>query len=143
VQARGSPDRSCNEHACMMNGNCRLAAIRHTQPFNNFTEPKNKNIIAARAARVSHHGFRRRHGWGCAKTTNTRRASTACCSLHNTKQQADSAWSRRGCCTFRRTPSKHHGHCADRAKHAVRRESGAAVLDRHRCAAKLDAKAVG
>ena len=26
-------------------------------------------------------------------------------------------------------------------KHAVRRGSGAAVLDRHRCAAKLDAKA--
>jgi predicted deacetylase len=43
----------------------RPAAIRHTQKFNHFTE--HKNMIAARAAGVSHHGFRRRRGWGCAQ----------------------------------------------------------------------------
>jgi hypothetical protein len=32
-------------------------------------------------------GGERRRGWGCAKTANTRRASTACCSLRSTKQR--------------------------------------------------------
>jgi hypothetical protein len=92
VQARGSPDRSCIEHACVMNGNCRLAAIRHTQPFNNFTEPKNKNIIAARAAgclTTVSDGVAN----GLRKTANTRRASTVCCcsaqlAAHFAKQPA-------------------------------------------------------
>jgi hypothetical protein len=33
-------------------------------------------------------------------------------SIGSTKQRAGSARRRRGCCTFRRAPSKHHGHCA-------------------------------
>jgi hypothetical protein len=37
--------------------------------------------------------------WGCAKTANTWRASTACCSLRSAKQRA--ARRRRGCCSRR------------------------------------------
>jgi hypothetical protein len=53
--------------------------------------------------------------WGCAKTANTRRASTACCPRGSTKQRAGSARRRRGCCAKHRTCSARllvadHGH---------------------------------
>ena len=60
----------------------------------------------------------RRRRWGCAKTVNTRRHHGVL-SIGSTKQRAGSARRRRGCCTFRRAPSKHHGHCA-----AARKQGG-------------------
>jgi hypothetical protein len=74
----------------------------HTQPFNNFTEPKNKNIIAARAAGVSHHGFRRRRGGGCAAST---RATTH---DEGSGDRTGGLLQRAVCCAFCQTTGGHH-----------------------------------
>jgi hypothetical protein len=76
------------------------ATIRHTQQFNHFTE--HKNMIAARAAGVSHHGFRRRRGWGCAAST---RATTR---DEGSGDRTGGLLQRAACCAFCQTAGGHH-----------------------------------